>query len=230
MSQTITISHSVSQNISAVELTDQNSIQYLGNLVGDDGLSVDANQTVTVNGRTCQDARRVEYDQVTEDNDNTAEVDFIITRTCAGAAACNIQWTGTASRVSGGAAAATPTPIPGTTPTPGGPTTVSGGCAEMNPNPAAGTYSGDGGCGISDAAFREETQGAETVVVLEPFGGNGATSFVINSTNSSTALSRRNDLTVNGVSGYTCSLTCSPPGTFTATCTKEGGTSCIEKF
>lgn len=225
--QVVNFRHAITQNGGAVELTDENAIQYLGNLVGEDGFSVDANQTVTANGRSCQDARRIEYDSVVDDDDTTADFDFTITRTCQGSAACTIAYTGTAARSAGdnGGTSATPTPLGTITPT-----TVSGGCADMNINTNTGTYSGDGGCGISDASLRKDVQGTESLIVLEPFGGNGATTFVINPSATSSATSRRSDLSINGTAGYTCSLVCSPPSTFTATCTKEGGTSCTEKF
>lgn len=215
--QTINFSHTVTQNGEAVTVLDQNSIRYLGNTLSDDGFSADATVNTTTGGATCTDKRQVEYDSIADDDDETASIDVRIDRTC-GTTKCEISYTGTATR-----RVATGTPTPQPTGTPG---VIAGGCAAINPRPAAGTYSGNGGCGISDVKYTVNGQ----TVVLEPFGANAATSFTINSTNTSAATSARSDLTIAGVTGYTCSLACSAPSTFTVSCFKEGGTTCTEKF
>lgn len=229
----VNFSHSINQNEDAVTLVANGSLTYLGNLVGSNGLSVDAT-TSTASG--CQDENRIEYDSVDEDNDTTAHIDLRIKRTC-GSTVCEIAYTGTGTRagavpvptataVPGTTPTVTPTVVPGTTATP----IANAGCAAINPRTVAGTFSGDGGCGISSAAYRFEQQGAEGVAILEPFGANGATSFVVSTANASAATSRRSDLTILSQPGYICTLACSAPSTFTVNCTKEGATSCVEKF
>jgi hypothetical protein len=226
-------SHVVTQNDEAIILRDQGNVQYLGNTLSDDGFSVDA---ANVNsGANCNDDTRIRYDGIDGDSDATAGVEITILRDCGGAT-CSIEYSGTASR---NAPAPnpnpnpTPTPAPGATPTPvptATPNPSAGGCLAINPNPANDSYSGDGECGISEVVYRTGTQGGQSVVILEPFGANGATSFNLNSGNSSLASSARTDLTIRGETGYSCSLACSPPSTFTVSCFKEGSVTCSEKF
>lgn len=228
--QTINFNDNVAQNISAVRLLDINGIEYIGNLVGDNGFSVDATQQIQIQGRACTNARRLEYDNIDNDDDLTSSVDFTIVQNC-GSGECRVHYTGTGSRnlPSGNNTSLTPvagTPIANSTPV----GTQNQGCSALNPSPAAGTYSGDGGCGISDVTLRQTTSSGNASIILEPLGVNGSTSFAINSSSPSTASSNRNDLTIANETGYTCSLTCSPPATFTLLCTKEGATTCTEKF
>lgn len=222
------ISHAVSQNQGAVELTDALGIKYLGNVVGEDGFSVDGSDDISSN---CSDNVRIEYNDVNEDDDSTASVNVKIVRTCPNTTnTCQIEYTGTAARAGSPSPTVTPSGTPSGTVTPSTtPAPVAGGCAAMNPNPASGEYSGDGGCGISSAKLTVN-QGNPSSVILEPFGANGATSFTILQSGSSVANSSRNDLTILNTPGYSCTLTCSPPGTFNASCFKEGGTTCVEKF
>ncbi len=223
----INFSHVVNQNEEAVTLI-ASGVTYLGNLVGNDGLSVDGSTSTVKN---CQDSNRIEYDSVADDDDTTANIDLRVTRTC-GANQCVIAYTGTASRTGIPSGNPTVTPAAGSTatPTPTGGTQTAGGCGAINPRTVAGTFAGDGGCGISSAGYRYEQQTTENVVILEPFGSNGATTFVVSPANTSSATTRRTDLTILSQPGYVCSMACSAPSTFTVSCTKEGGTSCIEKF
>ena len=211
------VSHSVSQNQGAVVLVGTGGLQYIGNVVGEDGLSVDGSRNLE---RNCVDAIQIEYNGIDDDNDLTASIDVRTTRTCSGKQDCQLAYSGTVSR--SGQAPVSLTPASPTVP-------ISGGCAEINPNPAAGEYTGDGGCGISSTNF-SVLSGTQNSVVLETFGANGATSFAILSTDSAIANSSRTDLTVLEVEGYSCTLACSAPTTFTATCFKEGGVTCVEKF
>lgn len=222
--QTISFTHSVNQNGDAITLNDGAGLEYLGNTVADDGFSVDAVGQTGIGEAQCPTANRIEYHDVNDDDDSTANVEFSITPDCAEANGCRVAYTGSASRNSA-APTATPAGTPPSTTTP-----IAGGCPAMNQNPAAGTYAGDGGCGISTAAFSVSSQADASVVILEPFGVNGATSFVINGANPASASSTRTDLTINGEAGYSCTLACTPPGTFTAACFKEGATQCAEKF
>lgn len=224
--QTVSFSHRVNQNNEAVTLLDSNSAEYLGNIVGGDGFSADNTSSASFSGAQCTLSNRIEYNEIADDDDPGATVEFGITRQCPNGTTCVTRYAGSATR-----AVAAATAVPGATATVASSTTpIAGGCPAMNPNPAAGTYGGDGGCGISDARFSVTTQGASSVVLLNPFGANGATSFTIDSANPSSATSVRSDLTINGDDGYSCSMVCSPPGTFTISCFKEGGTTCTEKF
>lgn len=218
--QTINIQHNVAQNEDAVTLIAESNVQFVGNTVGDNGFSVDATHS-TIGNSSCTDTTRISYDSINNDSDPTADIDVTINRTCTGAAACIIEYTGTVSRTGTGTTDPTPTVAPGTTPVASG-----GGCPGINPATVAGAYQGDGGCGISTTNYSY----SNNTVVLEPFGANGATSFAVNSANTSAASSTRTDLTIKGVDGYSCSMVCSAPGTFTVQCFKEGGTSCVEKF
>lgn len=216
---TIDIAHAVSQNEDAVSLTSEAGVVFLGNMVGPDGFSVDGSHS-TIGNANCSDSTRIEYDKIADDDDTLADVVVTIDRSCSGRAPCQIVYNGVASRAGNVAVNPTPGVTPGATPI------TRGACSQMNPNPAAGTYAGDGGCGISDTAFRVN----QNTVVLEPFGANGATSFGVSASDGSTASTARSDLTIGGVAGYSCAMACSPPGTFTVSCFKEGGTSCEEKF
>lgn len=107
---------------------------------------------------------------------------------------------------------------------------IAGGCPAINERPATGEYSGDGGCGISTAAYRSQTVDGQQIIILEPFGANGATTFNVDPNDLSSATSQRLDLVILGVPGYRCTLSCSAPSTFRVTCFKEGGVTCEEKF
>jgi len=229
--QVLNFRHEVRQNQQAIFLSDGDGHQYIGNTVGE-GFSVDYINSV---GTQCSLHSQIRYSNANSDSDTTADIELTTTQDCAGNGGCVIDYTGTGSR---GRAAETPTSVATAMPgqaTPGATpivhtTPIAGGCPAMNPNPAAGTYHGNGGCGISDTLFRLSPEGAPTSVILEPFGANGATSFSINGANSSSAIAVRTDLTVKGDAGYSCSMACSAPGTFTVTCFKEGATQCVEKF
>lgn len=216
----INVSHQVNQNEDAVTLLAESGVSFLGNTVGENGFSVDGSHS-TIGQANCSDQTRIEYDSINEDDDQTADVLITISRTCPGSVACTLQYSGTASRSANPTGTAVPTPnvTPGTTP-------IAGGCKAINTKPANDTFSGDGGCGISDAAFSIQGE----AVVLEPFGANGLTTFNIDTANTSLANSQRTDLTILNDSGYSCSVLCSAPSTFTVRCIKEGATSCTEKF
>ena len=226
--RTITFTHQVAQNGDAISLTTNNGTVFLGNTVAN-GFSVDAG---AVTQRTCTVTQRIEYKNVDDNDDETADVELITTRNCTtGNPSCTQNYSGTASRTSHGTsgnppANTTPDATPGVTNTP----TVTGGCTAMNPKTVAGVYQGDGGCGLSETNISLGSQGADRTIILQPFGANGATSFIIDATNPAVAGSVRSDLTIKGAAGNSCSLACSPPGTFTVSCIVEGGDTCREKF
>lgn len=216
--QTINFSHRVAQNEDAVTLVNESSLEFIGNIVGEDGFSVDAASSAAVNPAICQDHIRIKYNDINDDNDTTAHINITTTRSCS-SVSCEIAYTGTASRVSTVPNAPTPTPVVSTS-------NSGNGCFAINLKPAAGTYSGDGGCGLSQVQYSIQSNS----IILEPFGANGATSFTVSSANSSSAASQNTNLIILGENGYSCSLTCSPPLTFTVQCFREGGTTCTEKF
>ncbi len=219
----ITVNHQVNQNEDAIILKSEAGVDFLGNTVGQDGFSVDGSHA-TVGNSGCNDQTRIEYESIDDDDDPTADIVVKINRSCTNTSGCALEYSGTVSRTQG----LSPTPVSSSTPLPGTPTpiVIAGGCKDMNPKTVAGGFSGNGGCGISQTNF--STQG--NAVVLEPFGSNGLTTFNIDSSNSALANSQRQDLTILSVDGNQCSITCSPPSTFTVRCQKEGGSSCIEKF
>ena len=91
------ITHQITQNVAAVTLLSQDGVDFLGNLVGDNGLSVDATHA-TIGQAGCQDQTRIEYNHIDGDGDNTADVDIDIMRTCAGALVCEVVYNGIATR------------------------------------------------------------------------------------------------------------------------------------
>lgn len=222
--QTVTFSHRVNQNSIVVSLDEAGGIDYVGNTQGNNGFEVNSVKTQISAGKSCVYAKKITYDEIDNDSDKTGSIELRIGQDCEGSDSCTVRYSGTASRTGG--AATSPTPTASASPS----TPVAGGCGAINEHPAAGTYSGNGKCGISDVQFQSLTQGTEKVVVLTPFGANGATSFGYGTPDVNTATSKRNDLTINGEVGYSCAIICSPPSTFSISCFKEGGTTCIEKF
>ena len=226
--QTLNFSHQVTQVEDAVTLLDQSGLEFLGNLVGADGFSVDAAGGGIISAGQCTGTltNRIEYHDIHNDFDDVASVEIKVT--CSTGGGCEISYEGTASRVVDDETpnpTATPNPAPTASPTPVDPL-APGACSEMNPNPAAGTFSGDGGCGLSDTDFSI----TGSTIVLEPFGVNGASSFAVSAADPSVASSNNVDLTIKGEAGYSCSITCAPPATFFVSCFKEGGTTCTEQF
>ena len=232
---TFNITDTVNQNGRSVVLVNETQVQYLGNLVGDNGFSVDAvlaNDEIT-GTVSCDTVSQIEYDGIDDDEDNdlgdltddsdgdgdinTANVDIRITRTCTDTTTCRSAFRGTARR-SGASDDVTPTP----TPTP--PVQAADGidCQQI----VERSYTGDGECGIGEVEY--SLSGA--TVVLEPFGINGATSFGQLLADPDKANSTRADLTINGVPGYSCSVQCNGEVTFEVSCFKEGADTCTEKF
>jgi hypothetical protein len=214
--QTFNFVHTVNQNEESVILETDAGQRFLGNVLSDQGFSVDAvgaqNQSAGTN-ITCNFNDRIEYDGVFDDDDNDADAELRLNGTCSNGATCRLTYQGTATRNSTGG---------GVTPTPVGTPAARGACSSMTER----TYSGNEGCALGDLALRQSGNG----LILEPFGVNGATSFNQSSSDASAATSTRTDLSVNGEDGYSCSVSCAPPITFTVTCFKEGGTTCEERF
>jgi hypothetical protein len=213
---TLNFTHTVNQNQQAVILDTADGTRFLGNVVGGTGFSVDATLSGQLGNANCSLAENIQYDRISDNSDDTADVDFTITRQCSNGTNCKATYTGAATRNQGNPSV---TPVPGATTIP-----TSGGCGAIPER----SFDGDGGCGISTVAVAQNS--GTTTLVLDPFGANGATAFVTNAANTSTATSVRSDLVIKTVAGYSCTLTCSPPLTFTASCFKEGGTTCKEKF
>lgn len=215
--QTVTFNHNVNEIDGTVTVTDEKGISYIG-ANGASGFTVNGNKIVSKGGKTCTNDEDITYAEIDSDSDNSASILLSINQKCDGNPACNVTYSGTASRITGNLDPLSPT-IP-----------LTGGCPEINQNPAAGTYSGSGECGISEVTYQLTSQGTDNLVVLNSFGANGSTSFTYNSANPNIATSNSNDLVIKGEAGYSCALTCSAPTTFTVNCFKEGGATCIEKF
>lgn len=220
----INFAANVSQDGSLVSLVDELNDSYSGSTIGEDGFLVTAPPTsLSFPLKTeCSFMRDVEYHgispSVDDGNSNTASVRYGYRGTCVShAGECRLTYIGTAQR-SGGPVTTT---IPSATPTPIG-TPTKGACAQLQQK----SYAGDASCGLSSTSVSVIAGG----IILEPLGTNGATSFMDSATDPSLSSSVRTDLSVGGVAGYSCTMSCSPPSEFTVKCVKEGGTSCSEKF
>lgn len=95
---TITVSHQVSQNEDAISLIAESGVQFLGNAVGNDGFSVDGSHT-TIGNTNCRDQSEISYDDINDDDDTSATIDLTIMRSCTGQSTCQIDFTGTVSRL-----------------------------------------------------------------------------------------------------------------------------------
>lgn len=210
--------HIVSQNNEAVSLTDDASgLQYLGNIVGDDGFAANAviADDEQPGGTLCSVEQEIAYDEIDSDSDLNAEVKIDSMLICADGSSCLIQSEGSAIRSS-----STPDPDPLPMPEPAT-------CLDLIER----TYTGDGGCGINSTTVDVRVNATENdLLVLSPFGGNGATSFAINESDTTMASSNRNDLEINAGPDYSCSIVCDGEITFTLSCFQEGGDVCEERF
>ncbi|MBX7138114.1 MAG: hypothetical protein K1X83_09030 [Oligoflexia bacterium] len=93
-----TFTHTVNQNGEAIVLTDQNGVQYLGNLVGTDGFSVDVAGSGTFLNQPCPATQRFEYSDVDDDDDRTGTVNFRVIPQCPNQVDCVVSFLGAASR------------------------------------------------------------------------------------------------------------------------------------
>lgn len=213
--------HTVNQNEDAVVLSDSAGVQYLGNTVGDDGFSVNAliaDDQPDSTGNNCDVTQQIEYDELEGSGDTDASVRITTTRACADGFQCEQTSQGTAVRnVAGGG---NPSPSPTPTPEP------IESCTEVNEI----NFTGDGGCGILTTELTQSNQGGQNVMILNPFGTNGATSFAVNAQDPLVANSTRTDLSIMTGNDYTCSISCGGRLTFTLTCTDTAGTTCSERF
>ncbi len=207
--------HTVNQNEDAVDLNDGNGTSFLGNIVGDDGFSVDAvtKQDNTVSSNvTCDESQQIAYVHIDGDSDTTANVTLTISKDCSDGTRCQVVSIGTASR-SNVAIIPPQDDNDASTPT---------SCSTL----AERQYTGDSGCSIGQVTT--STNGNN--ILLNPLGANGASSFTINTTDSSVATADNMELQIMGETGYSCSINCTGQLTFTLECFQEGGTTCSEKF
>lgn len=229
----INFTHLVTQNNEAISVVTEENLTYLGNAQDDNSFSAD----LTVSGPTsgCEEQRRIGYDRIDDDDDATAEVDYVINQRCAGQADCRVAYEGTAVRqlstpqptaVPQGTGTPSATPVPGATGTPD----ATRGCFAVNPRTASGTYEGNGGCGVSSTVFSANAAVASSQIALTPFGANSVATFTVDANDPAIARSDNSNLTLRGQSGYSCALACSPPSTFTVVCTGAGLTPCTERF
>jgi len=222
----LTLVHTINQNGTDVIVDTESGNHLVGNTVLDNGLSVDSQSPADdefLTGFICSLSENIQYEGVDSDtgdgNSNTADLQITNTGTCNSTAGCRIVYNGTAVRTGG---ATTNTPTPEVTATP----VSASDCVLMSER----TYSGNNGCGLGSVTVSISSLNGSPTVALEPFGLNGSTAFVPDTTRPDIAASVRSDLTLLGTTGYTCALECSAPLTFDVECTKEGGTSCKETF
>jgi hypothetical protein len=97
---TITYTHTVNQNEEAVTLQDQNGNQFLGNILSDQGFSVDnpGPQDQQIGNLVCDFTNRVEYDGIFQDEDTDADVTVSVIRTCSDNSECKAEYRGRATR------------------------------------------------------------------------------------------------------------------------------------
>ncbi len=109
---TVNFTHTVNQNEQAVILDTADGVRFLGNVVGGTGFSVDATVSGQLQGTSCTLVENIQYDRIGDNSDDTADVDFTITRQCSNGTSCNVSYTGAATRNSNNPAV---TPMPGGT-------------------------------------------------------------------------------------------------------------------
>lgn len=229
----LTFAHVVNQNEESV-IMQEGSVQYVGNVVGDNGFSVDAAgiQTVGSGGEGCGFSQRVEYDGIDDDadsiddvgedsdeddNPNTADVRITAMGTCPGASSCEVVYEGRATRdqllqgVSSSDSSGSSSSI-----------ADRGDCLELDSR----SFSGDGGCGIGTTTLTE----SNGVLTLNPVASNGSVNFTPSVADSTQAGSADSNLNLVGGSGFSCTMECRPPNTFDLVCVDDNGGSCTERF
>ena len=226
---TINFTHQVGQNDTAIAVTDQDGVSYLGRTIGEDGFSVDAqlaNSAGPTPTTSCNNSLRLVYNQIFQNSDDDAKIDQTLTQTCTTNTTCEVVYSGSGVRTSRGTTPPVVTPVatPGVTPTPN--PNVRQDCEFVQER----TYAGDGDCGLTSLGVEVTGTGAGATITLEPLGVNGAASFTQDAGNPLGAHSVSSDLTIKGVAGYGCTLECSAPLEFDVVCVKEGATSCKETF
>ena len=212
------VTHTVNQNEDAVILVDSLNNQYLGNTVGDNGFSVNAVISTDVPndaGTQCDTSQMISYNGIESSSDPDASVRIETTESCDDQTQCQSISQGILSRT-------TSTPPPAADPDP---EVAFNGCGDVREI----TFTGDSGCGIQETELTFEMRPEANALVLEPFGGNGASSFIIGE-DPFTATSVSTDLTILGESGYRCSVNCEGRLRFSLNCFKEGAPSCDEVF
>ncbi len=212
--------HNVNQNEDAVDLNDGNGTSFLGNVVSDDGFSVDAvtrqDNSFDINV-TCDESQRISYDDINEDSDTTANVTVTTSKECSDGVRCQVVSIGVATRNN-----VANSPNDDTDGNDDDSANDRTNCNDL----AEREYRGDSGCNIGQ--ITTSTNG--NIILLNPLGANGATSFTIDATDSTEATAANMDLQILGETGYSCSINCLGQLTFTLDCVQEGGTVCSEKF
>lgn len=101
LTSSYTSANSVSQSFNSIELRDSENRLFVGDLVGDDGFSVDAlgpsNQQLR-DGRTCSLTYRYRYDSINDDGDRTAQVRYLVVGQCSDGSECQSAYAGDALR------------------------------------------------------------------------------------------------------------------------------------
>jgi len=97
LTPTVEFAHSVSQSLDSIELRERDGRLFVGDLVGDDGFSVDApgpSNERTGDGRTCSFTYRLRYDSINDDGDRTAQVRYIFLGQCSDGSECQSEYAG----------------------------------------------------------------------------------------------------------------------------------------
>ena len=97
LSSNFQVAHSVSQALNSIELRDDQNRLFVGNIIGDDGFSVDSfgpSDEGTSDGRTCSLTHRFRYDSINDDDDRTAQIRYIILGQCSDESECQSEYAG----------------------------------------------------------------------------------------------------------------------------------------
>jgi acyl-CoA thioester hydrolase len=92
-----TFANSVSQSFNSIELRDGENRLFVGDLVGDDGFSVDAlgpSSQRLRDGRLCSLTYRYRYDSINDDGDRTAQVRYLVVGECSDGSECQSEYAG----------------------------------------------------------------------------------------------------------------------------------------
>lgn len=97
LSSDFNVAHSVSQSLNSIELRDDQDRLFVGNIIGEDGFSVDSfgpSGERTADGRTCSLTYRFRYDSINSNDDRTAQIRYIILGQCSDGSECQSEYAG----------------------------------------------------------------------------------------------------------------------------------------
>ena len=93
--------HSVMQVIDSIQLEDEEGRTFYGQVIGEDGFSVDAagpSDLLIPDGRRCTFTYRYRYDSINDDDDPTAQVRYFIQGDCWDGTECESEYAGNGGR------------------------------------------------------------------------------------------------------------------------------------